>query len=182
MTGGSETRLLERCLEDRSAEAFERLMRHYLPFVRKLMYKLSMDDDAADDLTQEVFIKVHRNLSTFRREAKFTTWLYRIAVNTVSSHRRHRARRADLAQGLSRPAGVEAARCPQAASGAEGHLAISDALASLPLKLRSAIVLTVIEGLSYEEVARIEGCTRSTIYWRVHKARLLLKKHLGEYL
>ena len=163
--------------------ALETLATRHLSTVRRMIHSMTLDGAIADDLTQEVFLRAFRGLGSFQCRARFTTWLYRIAMNTVSSTLSRR-RRSPIDGGAPLPG--DAASCVESpaarAERAEFDEAVGRALAELPVKLRTALILVVIEGLDPSEAARIEGCTRSTIYWRVHEARKRLGACLREHV
>jgi RNA polymerase sigma-70 factor (ECF subfamily) len=169
--------------ESGQAEALDELVGRYIGRIRGVAYQMVLDPSAADDLTQEVFLRVVRGLSTFNGRAKFSTWLYRLAMNTTHSFLAGRGRS---------PVGFHAelpetaqTRHPQpesAAMEAELQTAIEAALGELSPKLRGAVVLTALQRLDVREAARIEGCTTATMYWRIHEARRQLKKRLRKHL
>jgi RNA polymerase sigma-70 factor, ECF subfamily len=168
---------------NRTPEAFEQLVGQYLPFVRKLMAKMAINEHDADDITQEVFLKVYRFIDAFRGEAKFTTWLCRIAMNTAYSTLKKKSRmritNADIDLN-----NMTAASNGQASQAVKNDLesVTQDAVRALPMKLRSVITLVAMEGLDYDQASKIEGCSRAVLYWRMHKARKILAKRLGRYL
>lgn len=157
--------------------AVEVLVARHLGRIRSLLFQLVLDRDEADELTQDVFVSVARNLDRFRGEAAFGTWLHQIAVNTArQAARRTRTRRKELyvqarSSATSATPDVDLIRSEQC----DG---VQRALAKLSLPLRSAVVLTVMQGLSAVEAAEIEGCPVGTMYWRVHEARRLLRDEL----
>ncbi|MBC8114999.1 MAG: sigma-70 family RNA polymerase sigma factor, partial [Candidatus Saccharimonas sp.] len=160
------------------ASAVEVLVARHLARVRSLLFQLVLNRDEADELTQEVFVSVLRNLDGFRGEASFTTWLHRIAVNTArQAVRRANSRRSASAR-TARDSNGEAAVPEAELIRNEQRDRVQRALATLSLPLRSAVVLTVMQGLSAGEAAEIEGCPLGTMYWRVHEARRLLRDEL----
>ena len=160
------------------ASAVEVLVARHLARVRSLLFQLVLDRDEADELTQEVFVSVLKNLDGFRGEAAFATWLHRIAVNTArQAVRRTRSRR--IEHNGETPVSSGEASVPEAdLIRSEQRDRVQRALAKLSLPLRSAVVLTVMQGLSAGEAAEIEGCPVGTMYWRVHEARRLLRDEL----
>lgn len=162
----------------REPAALEELVRRHVPRVRALVYPMVLDPWAADDLTQEVFLRAVRGLASFNGRAQFSTWLYRIAMNTAYTFLERRNRSPVLLAELPELA-TERDGPAELAMRQELGGEIAEALAELSPKLRAAIVLTVIEQLSVPEAARIEGCTTATMYWRVHEARKLLKRRLA---
>lgn len=160
------------------ASAVEVLVARHLARVRSLLFQLVLDRDEADELTQEVFVSVLRNLDGFRGEAAFATWLHRIAVNAArQAARRKRSRRSEATRG-ARDSNGEASAPEAELIRSEQRDGVQRALAKLSLPLRSAVVLTVMQGLSASEAAEIEGCPVGTMYWRVHEARRLLRDEL----
>jgi RNA polymerase sigma-70 factor, ECF subfamily len=132
----------------------------------------------AEDLAQETFIRAYAQIGAFRGRAKFSTWLYRIAVNTCLNWRQSEARRFHFHASCA----VEISA--QHLSG-ENHSAenqscqhVQSALLKLPAKQRAAIVLTIYDGLNHAEAAQILGCSETTVSWRVFTARRKLKHWL----
>ncbi len=163
-------------------EALDCLLKRYLRPIRGLVFGMVLDHSLADDVTQEVFLRAFRQLDTYRGEARFSTWLYRLAMNvTYSSLRRQRSTRVEYhAEMVERVGAAEEA--VRVALQTELDEQITAALADLSPKLRAVMVLTAIDGASVAEVARIEGCTQATVYWRLHKARRQLTHRLRRYL
>lgn len=165
---------------DRLGEVFQR----HVPRVRAMVFQLVLDDHLADDVTQEVFLRAWRNLDRFHGRSKFSTWLYRIAVNTardtLADRRRDCSRmqiQRDDVESASPAAGPE-----RLVLSTELQGQIEAALGELPATWREAIVLTVLQELDGKTAAEIAGCTRATLYWRVHRARGFLERRLGNYL
>ena len=165
------------------ASAVEALVERHVARVRNLLFQLVLRRDEAEELTQEVFVNVLKNLSGFRSESAFTTWLHRIAVNVVRESQRRGLRRrteeiaathGETASSLSPPEAELIRR--------EQDERVRLALERLTPPLRSAIVLTVMQGLSAVEAAEIEGCPVGTMYWRVSEARRKLREDLQEFL
>ena len=161
-------------------DAASELVRRHLRRVRAVIFPMVLDHAVADDLAQETFLRAWRGLNGFRAEAKFSTWLTRIAWNVVQDEV---ARRDRLPSSLHEADPVETTNQPDAVLlHRELDEQIQAALAELSPKLRAAIVLTGIQQLSPEEAAELEGCTVSTMYWRIHEARRLLEQRLARYL
>jgi RNA polymerase sigma-70 factor (ECF subfamily) len=163
--------------------ALDELAARHLTTVRRMIHSMTLDDPLADDLVQDVFLRAFRGLDSFQGRAKFTTWLYRIAMNTVHDALARRRRspidgRVELPRDAATPAEAPGAGVERA----EFDGAVGRALANLPPKLRAAIVLVTIEELDPAAAAAIEGCTRATIYWRLHEARRRLAADLREHL
>lgn len=141
-----------------------------------------LDHSVADDLTQETFLRAWRGLNGFRAEARFSTWLTRIAWNVVQDEIARRERSAIPMSDLVEPVCAIAGRPDEVALHRELDQQITVALASLSAKLRAAIVLTGLQQLSPDEAAELEGCTVATMYWRIHEARRQLEERLANYL
>jgi RNA polymerase sigma-70 factor (ECF subfamily) len=173
--------------------AFEALVERYQARVYRLACRLTGSESDAPDVLQDTFLKVHRGLAGFRGEARFSTWLFRIATNTALMLRRSRARRpaASLDAFLPRfdAEGIHAAEPADlaAAASAEDRLdrrllaeKARDGLERLPDLYREAFVLRDLEELPTAEVAALLGVEPATVRQRVHRARLMLRGYLGE--
>ncbi len=181
-TSASDEQLVARYRQSDESGALEELARRHLPRINGLLYQMVLDESAADDLTQEVFLRVLRQLDGFRGDSSFATWLYRVAMNTAYTY---------FGRRKNSPLEYRPALCETDTIRAnpEGPVLrdelddqISAALAQLSPKLRAAIVLTSIQGLEPTEAAKIENCTKATIYWRIHEARKQLRHRLRDYL
>jgi RNA polymerase sigma-70 factor (ECF subfamily) len=162
-------------------EVLGELLRRHIGSVRSLAYQMTFNDAASDDITQEVFLKVMSGLKSFRNESKFSTWLYRITMNTAHVHLRKQKQMASgnvnyLAEVVERSATAE-----QYAVNEERLAQLDTALRELSPKLRAALVLTAIQQLSPSEAAAVENCSTATMYWRIHHARKLLKQRIERH-
>ena len=167
-----------------SQEAFASLVRRYQFSVYNMARVAARSDVDADDLAQEVFIKVFRGLKAFRGDSTFRTWLYRVAVNVIRTH----AARPGMFGWLRRdePQHPDAAD-PLAAVPAPGDLesdvatrqAIDAALRQLPADLRTAVTLRDIEGLDYKEIAEVLDIPIGTVMSRIARGRGKLRQLLG---
>lgn len=179
MDGLSDAQLLERFTEHDELRYFEALVNRHVGKVRAMIYPMVLNDSDADDLTQDVFLRVAAGVPRFRRKAQFSTWLYRITMNTVYSFIRRKKRQPFLEQ-EDPPEPRDVAPDPSLRlAWKEVGGTVAKALESLSPPLRAAITLVAIHGMSPGEAAKIEGCLPATLYWRVHEARRILKKKLG---
>lgn len=155
-------------------EAFELLVRRYQHMIYALAYRMTGSAADAEDLTQETFIRAHQQLAGFRADARFSSWLYRIAVNHCLNWRKSAARRNQLHHDW------QAHR--EASSGPEQNLSqkVQDALMKLSPKQRAAVALTIYDGLSHVEAAQVLGCSETTVSWRLFAARARLKRLLKD--
>lgn len=178
----------DRLARDEGAEAERRrragrLWEEYRPRVRRLAARLAGDPELAEDLTQEIGLKVLRSYGEFRGKASPFTWLYRIAVNVVL---RHRQRRQIPTVGLDTPEAATLrtpAPSPESAVlAAELAPVVRAALDRLPAELRAPLVLRVYEELKYREIAAILEIPEGTVMSRLHAARRRLREELKGYV
>ncbi|MGD0651538.1 MAG: RNA polymerase sigma factor [Verrucomicrobiia bacterium] len=155
-------------------EAFEELVRRYQRMIHALTFRMTGSSADAEDLAQEIFIQAFRRLGSFRGDAKFSSWLYRIGVNTCLNWRKSTQRREKLHQ--------DWADSDHSTSSGTDELTVrvQEALMQLPAKQRAAVVLTVYDGLNHAEAARILGCSETTVSWRIFVARKKLKRWLQQ--
>ena len=172
--------------------AFEALVIRYQARVFRLARRLTGEDGDAQDALQDAFLQVHRHLPSFRGEARFSTWLYRIATNAALMLRRARARRPAESleeflprfDGEGRHAATPAElRAPcRVEETLDRQLLAERARAGidlLPDLYREAFVLRDLEELPTAEVAAVLGCEPAAVRQRVHRARLLLRGYLS---
>jgi RNA polymerase sigma-70 factor (ECF subfamily) len=166
--------LVARVLVNDDHHAFAELVRNHQSAVRGLLRQLTRNDLAlADDLAQETFLRAYKHIRTFRGEAKFSTWLYRIAYNCF----REEARKRKEFVGIDE-AQLEAEPDPQTVDPALKH-DLMHALQLLPLHERTAIVLCCQNGLSHDEAARVLEIPLGTVKTNVLRGREKLKKLLA---
>jgi RNA polymerase sigma-70 factor, ECF subfamily len=171
----AESKLIEQSLSG-DTEAYAALVNQHQTMVRAMTFRMTGSLDDAEELAQDAFLRAYQQLGTFNGEAKFSTWLCRIAINLSLDWRRRESRRDDI---HSRWA-AEAVDQSGSNGGFPDELSrrVQAALDRLPAKQRAAIILTVYENQSHAEAARTLGCTEATISWRVFAARQKLKKLL----
>ena len=137
------------------------------------------DETSAKDIMQEVFLKLMTKLERFRRDAEFTTWLYRLVANACLDEQRRRRRFVFF--GDEAPSGRAAERRTQEDRYLEHELAdsVQAAIKTLKPKLRMAILLKYFEDLSYEEMAEVLGCSSGTVASRLHRGHEILARKLA---
>jgi RNA polymerase sigma-70 factor, ECF subfamily len=142
------------------------------------LYSLSGDDAFAADVTQQVFLKLMTRIGQFRGDSEFSTWLYRLVVNTCLDERRKQKRFVPLADFAVMS--MKSKGSSQATQYAQHETAalVQNAIAELKPKLRLPILLKYIEGLSYEEIASVLGCSKGTVASRLNRAHKALAKGL----
>lgn len=186
--------LIARC-QKADIAAFNEIVARYKGKIYNYLLRMTGSAEDAEDLTQEVFVRMYTNIHGFRAEASLSTWLFRIAGNLcVDAFRRGKKERG-LVSSLDapiRPDDDEGAatrdvpdltQAPESLFGRkELGAQIEAALAKLPPKLRSAVVLHDIEGLAYDEIAVVERIPLGTVKSRIFNARVALREHLRPYL
>jgi RNA polymerase sigma-70 factor (ECF subfamily) len=165
-------------------EAFDELVHAYETTVHRLLGQFNVVGADVEDLTQDVFLRVYRNLHRFRGQSSFYTWLYRITVNVFFDHSKKR-KRADV-----RLARLQTALADVSNQGPDPHdpvratieqltrEAFAGAIAHLPEAFRDVVALREVDDLSYEEIALITGISIGTVRSRLSRARARLKQLL----
>ena len=175
-SGPSDRVMIEACRRGEH-RAMEALYHQYKRRVYGLVTRIVGPSDA-DEVAQEVFVRIYRGLARFRGDAALGTWIYRLAVNAALSHVTRRARRATCGEdgyaNLAAPAPMR--RDPRLAQRLEA------ALLELPPGYRAVLVLHDIEGLSHEECSAILDCRVGTSKSQLHKARAKMRDLLGPEL
>ena len=189
--GAGDDRTLVKAAQTGDAQAFRALVERYQRRVVQLALAMTKDADEAMDIAQETFVRVHRYLPSFKGDSSFFTWTYRIAMNLCldAQRRKGRLERVDVEQGDE--AEIEAAMDPPSAAlagpqrqalNAELRDRIEEALASLSDNHRAILLLREVEGLSYEDLAKVLGIRKGTVMSRLFHARLKMQSKLREYL
>jgi RNA polymerase sigma-70 factor, ECF subfamily len=155
--------------------AFRRLFEAYRRRVYSTARHILGSDAAAKDATQQVFLTAWRHLGRFQSESEFSPWLYRVAVNTCLSERRRSGRYSDREPEDHERFAVAGAPQEQAVLARE----VEAALGRLSPKLRVALVLRHVEGLSYEEIGVVLGCNLGTVASRLSRGQQALAKLLA---
>ena len=181
MDNVGDEQLLEKYKESGELRYFDALTRRHIGKVRSMIYPMVLNDADADELTQEVFLRVVGSIQRFKGQSAFSTWLYRIAMNTTHNFLKRRIRNpVEHRQNPPDSPGGKNWSPTETIMGMESDARVTKALEALSPPLRAAIVLTAIQGMSLKEAAKAEHCLMATLYWRVHQARKLLRKQLGE--
>ncbi|MBK7075505.1 MAG: sigma-70 family RNA polymerase sigma factor [Myxococcales bacterium] len=184
-------RELVRRLRERDERAFRELVSEHRDRVYNLTYRMLGNRAEAEDVAQEVFITVFKTIDSFREEAKFSTWLYRVAVNHCKNRIKYLARRHDRSKDeLDENAGAVAEAGPpgpmrrpdRAVEGAQMEVVLQEAINSLDEEHRAVVILREIEDLSIEEICEITGLPDGTVKSRLHRARLALRKKITRHL
>ena len=158
-------------------DAFDELMRAHEDRVFAVCLRMMRDREAALDATQETFVTVLRKADRFGGKAAFSTWLYRVAVNTCyDALRRNKRRREEPLPQHTDPADHSGGDLIAAA---DLRPSIEEALAAIPIEFRTAVILSDLEGLPLQDVADLLGIPVGTVKSRVFRGRRLLAEVLG---
>jgi RNA polymerase sigma-70 factor, ECF subfamily len=167
-------------------ESFNQLVRRWERQIFALAYRTLGREEDARDVTQETFLRAFRALPGFKGDAKFSSWLYRIALNLCRDWIR-RDRRAPM---VAVPEGVEihelaaekreVASVEDLAARAELSGAVAAAMELLPAEQRNAVILKEYHGLTFQEIAELMNCPLSTAKTRLYQGLTLLRRHLAE--
>ena len=155
-------------------DAFENLIRKHYSSVYNLSYRWCRLKEDAEEITQEVFVKLTRKLDTFNRKSSFKTWLYRITINTAKDYTRKNSSRRSYESAFAREQayGNPGTSPPESVKANQ----VYDAIDKLPDKQKASLMLVMAEGLSHKEAAKVLGCSETTVSWRIHQARKKLKQ------
>ena len=177
--GGDEAEWI-RAAQAGDRAAFARLVERYWDRLYRWLYQLTRDRHAAEDLTQETFLKALAALGSFRAGSNFRAWVYRIGHNNfVNQKRAERRTKVSLPDDIAGQVGLEV----EGSSESQEMLdAVNKAVADLPPDFRAALMLRVNEELSFRDVAKILKTTEETARWRVFKARQKLLQVLSPEL
>lgn len=171
-------RVIARCRQG-DRDALRALFESYKDRVYSIaMYSLGGDEQLASDVTQQVFIKLMTRIGQFRGDSEFATWLYRLVVNTCRDEQRKQRRWVPLADSIFMTATVKQSQTSQYAS-KELARQVQRALGELKPKLRWPILLRYVEGLSYEEIGKVLGCSKGTVASRLNRGHSALGRKLG---
>jgi RNA polymerase sigma-70 factor (ECF subfamily) len=189
--GAGDDRGLVRAAQKGDEHAFRELVEKYQRRIYQLALGMTKDPDDAMDIAQETFVRVHKYLPSFKGDSSFFTWTYRIATNLCLDAQRKKGRteRVDVEEGDE--AEIEAAMDPpsHALAGPQRQALneelkgkLDEALAGLSENHRAILLLREVEGLSYEELAKVLDIRKGTVMSRLFHARLKMQNKLREYL
>lgn len=189
----SDDRWLVEALRRREPGAAEALVDRYGGWIYRVAARLLGDPRDAEEVTQDVLLIVLEKIGTFRGEAAFSSWLYRIAANAAYERLRSRRSREELSLDAVLPVFDSEGRHVQPvvdwsrdlddpAVAREARAALERAIAGLPADYRAVLVLRDVEELTTEEVAGVLGLTVAAVKSRLHRARLVLRKQLAHLL
>jgi RNA polymerase sigma-70 factor (ECF subfamily) len=178
--------LVERALAG-DDQAFGELVQLYHARVYGVVYRIVRQADDAREVAQTTWVKAWQRLNTYKREAKFFTWIYRIAVNTAMDHVRRQIRQREVpfedetgreATPAPEWSGALVARPDQEAEQDDVRRAFNEALSGLSPEHRAALVMREVEGRTYREIAELQGCRVGTVMSRLFYARRAIQDKL----
>ncbi len=186
----SDEKLVERFLEgDKSA--LDELLQRYHSRVYRLAYGILRNPQDAEEVIQEVFLRVFQKLDSFKGESSFSSWLYRVAINTTYMKLRDRKGVSTFSfdqvgklldeEMIKSGSGEWVARPDDELLTEEALRIISEAIDQLPDDFKTVLILRDVEGLSTDEVAEILGLTPAAVKSRLHRARLFLRDKLEDF-
>lgn len=165
-------------------DSFNQLILRWERPIYALAYRVIGRQEDARDLCQETFLRAFRALPKFRGDAKFSSWLYRIALNLCRDwmRRQRRAPTLQFAEGVD-PMDMAAEQGPvesieDLVARRELSAIVEDAMALLPEEQRTAIVLKEYHGMTFQEIADLQGCPLSTVKTRLYQGLSVLRRHL----
>ena len=156
-------------------DIFAELIDEKLPMLRRVVYRIVLNEADTDDVVQSALLKAWKNFSSYREQSQFSSWICRIACNQAYDLFRKRQRE----KGKLELFRIHKSVVEDKQAAIEKFAAVEQAMKQLPEKLHAALSLTTLEDMSPDEAADVLGCTTATIYWRIHKARKILKRNLA---
>lgn len=180
--------LVARWREEGDTSAFSALVERHQRRVFGLMVRMLGSREDAEDASQDAFLSLYRHGKRFRGEARFSTFVYRVAANAALNHRRSlgRARARSQEFGRQQAGGAALPSAPRgpedSAVGTEIQRAVHDALGELPFDLRIAVVLSDIEGQPYRDIAHALQIPEGTVKSRIHRGRAALRELLKDFV
>jgi RNA polymerase sigma-70 factor (ECF subfamily) len=170
-----------RQIQSGEAAAFDELMRRYKRPVINFIFRMLGNAQDADDVAQDVFVRVYQNLDTWRPETKFSTWLFasarHAAIDRIRWRSRHRTESIESA-----PEIVASSGTAEDVSAHEIGDQIAAAVAKLPEDQRTAVVLSEYQGMSYAEIAGVMRCSEKSVESRLYRAKQTLRTALQHLL
>jgi len=178
----SDAELVRRAQEGEE-DAFAALFNAHKSKVYSLCLRMTSNTAEAEDLTQDAFLQAFRKLATFRGDSALSTWLYRVAVNTVLMHFRKKGlRQLSLDEPLSPASGSqkrEHGKLDARLSGSVDRIALTRAMKELPLGYRTIFVLHEVKGYEHHEIASLLRCSVGNSKSQLHKAKVRMRELLG---
>ena len=168
-------------VEKGDVRAFDILVVKYQDRLVYSVFKFCNDFELSQDIAQEAFVKAFRNIDKFRGESSFYTWIYRIAINTAKNYFSNKSRGAetyneDVLDGALSDLSLNSDNPETLLAAEEMKDAVNQAFQNLPDEIRSTLSLREYDGLSYEEIAKVQNCPIGTVRSRIFKGRELINE------
>jgi len=179
-TAADEQQLIRQVQIDGSHDAFRILVERYMKQAYNVAFGYVNDHDDAEDIAQESFVRVFRSIQSFRGDAVFGTWLYRIVSNLAMNHIRNHKHAASRETRLSPDAAGDSGAHAEMIDRQQAQDSIERALHQLPTLQRATVILRHINGLSTKQVSAILQCSEGTVKTHLHRGLKKLKSKLGE--
>jgi RNA polymerase sigma-70 factor (ECF subfamily) len=188
----SDAYLVSRALEG-DLPAFEKLVARYQNKLIGYSARMLGDQDEAEDVAQEVFIKAYRSLESFRGDSQVSTWIYRIATNLCIDRIRARKRRPQQAYSLDEPMDKDedkggreiadlSAEPTREVERDELRRRVREVMNEMPEKMRTILIMCDMQGMAYDEIAKVLDCPIGTVKSRLFHARADLGRRLRPYI
>jgi RNA polymerase sigma-70 factor (ECF subfamily) len=172
--------------------AFHELYEDYKFPLLNFIYRFCQDRRVAEELCQEVFIRVYKSASSYEAKAKFSTWLYHIATNICLNELRSGKYQYELVPSSldKNEPGIEPlvfedtdqARADDGMEARELNIAVRQAIAQLPKKQRLAVLFSIYQQLSYKDIGERIGCSEGAVKSMIHRSKIFIKKKLKKYV
>jgi RNA polymerase sigma-70 factor (ECF subfamily) len=158
--------------------AFEELYEAYRGTIYRLAYKFVRNIPDAEDLTQDIFVKIFEKIGSFRFKSFFSTWLYRVAVNECLQYTRRKSVLSVPLEEVETSLATESTRPSDLLENKELGIHLENAISSLPDSQRLPFILTAEDEMRYGDVAKILGVTADAVRMKAYRARLALRRYL----
>jgi RNA polymerase sigma factor (sigma-70 family) len=172
--------VLASALRDGDDRALDSLMQRWQLPLRSFLYRHLQNEADALDLAQETFVRIYRHRANYREGARFSTWMFQIALNLTRDHARRRTRRPVVALEEA-PEAISEGNPRASTLDSERAHAVRTAIAALPENLREVVILSEYEHKSHAEIGAIVGATAKAVETRLHRARDQLRKGLARW-
>lgn len=170
-------------IQEGDESAFTNLMKRHYPGVLNFIYRFTHDRDNSEDLAQDVFFRVYRSIGRYKPEAKFTTWLYKIATNVCITAKKAKSKQSNVSLDEMEESSQQFGDNKLGYADSETFrrelsVLINEALQTLPKKERIAVVLCKYQEMPYNEAAEVIGCSVGAVKAYVHRGRMKLIEKL----
>lgn len=165
-------------LNSGSSSVLKNLFESTLPQLRSVIYKITFNESLTDDLIHDTFVKVMEKLNYYNGESSFATWVCRIGINHTISY--VRAKKNNVRNIDDEFVSID--NKYQKIEENDSINLIHREIQNLPIDLRAALILSINEDYSVDQIAKELQCKKSTVYWKINKAREILETKLGQLL